>query len=56
MKHNKLDLLNNYDRISANEDGSHFYGFDNEESGTTIWYDEEGNCDSTTDISVNDWL
>lgn len=36
-----------YDRISTNEDGSVFYGYDRED-GRTDWYDENGNYDSST--------
>ena len=55
MKNNDLNWLDKYDRISINDDGSKFYGFDDEETGTTIWYDEEGNCDSVTETPSNDW-
>lgn len=35
-----------YDRIDVNEmDGKVFYGYDDDEQGTTEWYDEEGNLD-----------
>lgn len=38
-----------YDRFERNEsDGKEFYGYDDKESGTTTWYDEDGNCDSVT--------
>ena len=38
------------DRISVNQsDGQKFFGFDDEETGTTAWYDEDGNLDSVTD-------
>lgn len=50
MRKNSLAWLDNCDRIAENEDGSRFYGFDDEETGTTTWYDEDGNCDSTTEI------
>lgn len=50
MKKDALEWLDNCDRIAENEDGSQFCGFDDEETGTTTWYDEDGNCDSTTEI------
>ena len=50
MRKESLAWLDNCDRVSENEDGSRFYGFDDEETGTTTWYDEDGNCDSITDI------
>lgn len=55
MKKNYLDWLKKCDRTSVNEDGSRFFGFDDEETGNTIWYDEDGNCDSSTAIP-NDWF
>lgn len=51
-----LDWLKKYDRTSTNDDGSVFYGFDDEETDTTTWYDENGNLDSVTEIPKNDWL
>ena len=54
-KTKQLDWLNRCDRTSTNEDGSRFYGFDDEETDTTTWYDEDGNLDSTTEIPKNDW-
>ena len=39
------------------QDGHTFYGSDDGE-GTTVWYDEDGNCDSTTptpDDDDDDW-
>ena len=53
MKYNDLDWLDNCDRTSDNEDGSRFYGFD-DDNGKTVWYDEDGNCDCMTD-TPNDW-
>ena len=50
MRKESLAWLDDCDRVSENEDGSRFYGFDDEETGTTTWYDEDGNCDSITDI------
>ena len=41
--------LSKCDRESTNADGSKFFGFDDEETGTTAWYDEDGNLDSVTD-------
>ena len=32
------------DRESTNEsDGQHFVGYDDKETGTTAWYDDDGN-------------
>ncbi len=36
------------DRVSENEDGTLFYGFDDENS--TTWYDEDKNLDSMTSL------
>ena len=34
------------DRVSINpSDGQRFFGFDDEDDGTTAWYDEDGNLD-----------
>ena len=42
------------DREKTNDsDGHTFYGYDNDD-GTTTWYDEDGHCDSTTDIPDED--
>ena len=51
---NLVDWLNDCDRTSTNEDGSKFFGFDDEETGKTTWYDEDGNLDCETQIP-NDW-
>ena len=48
-----------YDRESVNEsDGQRFYGYDDEETRTTAWYDEDGNLDCVTSNqeSIWDWL
>lgn len=37
------------DRKSTNEDGTVFYGYDDKDTDTTIWYDSDGNADSITD-------
>ena len=41
------------DREATNDDGQHFYGYDDGE-GTTTWYDESGGCDCTTDTPEDD--
>ena len=46
--------LDDCDRIDENEDGSRFYGFDDDDSDTTTWYDEDGNCDSITETPYDD--
>ena len=55
MRKNGLEWLEKCDRTATNEDGSRFYRFDDEDSGTTTWYDENGNCDSMTNIPQDDW-
>jgi hypothetical protein len=46
---------NDYDRTTENEsDGQTFYGYDDEEAGTTDWYTEDGILDSTTDTPSDD--
>lgn len=41
--------LFDYDRVSTNKsDGQTFYGQDNED-GTTTWYDKRGDVDSITE-------
>ena len=42
------------DRKSTNDDGSVFYGYDDEETGTTTWYTEDGTCDCKTDTPGDD--
>lgn len=38
-----------YDRFERNEsDGLGFYGYDNQENGTTTWYMEDGTLDCIT--------
>ena len=50
---NKID--NNYDRVHINEDdGQTFYGYDDEETGRTDWYKEDGTLDSVTDTPSDD--
>lgn len=45
----------NYDRVDVNEsDGQVFYGYDDEESGRTYWYDSDNNLDSYTDTPYDD--
>ena len=47
------DMNLDYDRTSTNEsDGMVFYGQDND-NGTTDWYDEHGNLDSYTTTPTN---
>lgn len=41
------------DRETTNDDGSTFYGYDNDD-GTTTWYDSDGHFDSTTDTPDDD--
>ena len=53
-KDRSLSWLDKCDRTSTNEDGSKFFGFDDEETGKTTWYDEDGNLDCETPIP-NDW-
>ena len=54
-------FFNNYfyrepDRESVNEsDGQHFVGYDDEETGTTAWYDDDGNLDCVTDTPDDEW-
>lgn len=43
-----------YDRVDYNEDGSVFYGYDDEDVGKTFWYDEDNNLDSCTDTPYDD--
>lgn len=52
---NLVDWLNDCDRTSTNEDGSKFFGFDDEETGKTTWYDEDGNLDCETPIPNDLW-
>ena len=42
-----------FDRIWRNDDGSEFFGQD-DENGKTTWYDSEGNLDSISD-TPSDW-
>ena len=42
------------DREKTDEDGRKYYGHDEEESGTTTWYDESGTCDCNTDTPDDD--
>lgn len=45
-----------YDRWEQNEsDGMIFYGYDDEDTGTTDWYTENGELDCTTDTPSDDW-
>ena len=58
-KRNAFFEPKNYDRKSVNEsDGQCFFGYDDEESGTTAWYDEDGNLDCLTrkPEGIWDWL
>ena len=50
-----LNWLGKCDRTSTNDDGSKFYGFDDEETGTTTWYDEDGNTDCVTETPCDEW-
>lgn len=48
-------MCRDYDRYERNEsDGMGFYGYDDEETGTTEWYTEDGVLDSITDIPGDD--
>ncbi len=50
-----MEPFDDYDRFERNEsDGMGFYGYDDEETGTTIWYDEDGNCDCITETPSDD--
>ena len=43
-----------YDRVETNDsDGQTFYGYDND-NGTTDWYSESGQLDSTTSTPSGD--
>ena len=42
-----------YDRTSTNDDGTTFYGVDDGQ-GRTTWYDNDGNCDCSTDTPCDD--
>ena len=41
------------DRTSVNEDGTVFYGYDNDD-GWTTWYGEDGTCDSRSQTPADD--
>lgn len=43
-----------YDRTWKNDDGQTFYGVDDEDTGTTEWYDGSGGLDSVTDTPSED--
>ena len=44
------------DREYTNEsDGQHFVGYDDEETGTTAGYDDDGNLDCITDTPHDDF-
>ncbi len=44
-----------YDRVDRNEsDGMVFYGYDDEESGTTDWYTESGDLDYVSDTPYDE--
>lgn len=44
-----------YDRYDVNEsDGQVFYGYDDEDTGTTAWYTADGNLDYITDTPSDD--
>ena len=44
------------DRESINEsDGQYFVGYDDEETGTTAWYDDDGNLDCITNTPDDEW-
>lgn len=41
--------FDDYDRIDVNDsDGQVFYGYDDEDTGTTTWYDKDGGLDCIT--------
>lgn len=42
------------DRKSTNDDGTVFYGYDDKDTGSTTWYDKDGNCDCQTDTPSDD--
>ena len=45
----------NADHVYTNEsDGMTFYGYDDDDTGTTSWYDEDGNLDCDTYGSWDD--
>ena len=45
-----------YDRVEVNEsDGQVFYGYDDEEIGTTSWYDSDNNIDCITETPDDEW-
>ncbi|MDP4133407.1 MAG: hypothetical protein Q8882_05295 [Bacillota bacterium] len=51
----KPDWMDDYDRTETNEsDGKTFYGFDDEDDGTTMWYSEDGILDSVTPTPADD--
>lgn len=44
-----------YDRTTTNDsDGQVFYGYDDEDTGTTAWYTEDGCLDSETNTPYDD--
>lgn len=50
-----MGFLNDYDRFERNEsDGQGFYGYDDEKTGTTEWYTEDGVLDSVTKTPSDD--
>ena len=55
MKKKRLGWLNQCDRTYTDKNGTHYFGFDDEESGVTVWYDEDGQFDSMRAIPANDW-
>lgn len=50
-----MGFFDDYDRFERNEsDGQGFYGYDDEETGTTEWYTEDGVLDSVTETPADD--
>ena len=49
------DIFGEFDRTETNDDdGQKFYGYDDEETGTTTWYDEDGTLDCETPTPDDD--
>lgn len=48
-------MFDDWDREYTNEDdGMHFYGYD-DDNGKTTWYDDSGNLDCVTDTPDDDF-
>ncbi len=45
----QINVNEDYDRQRTDKDGTCYYGYDDEEDGTTAWYDGNGYLDSVSE-------